>query len=70
MFLLIFVVAVLKLSIKGEANVRWTEQMSTRDANGNHTTTTVSYTGNEKYFSLTISLLEKSKGYYQLKNQA
>ncbi|XP_011879566.1 PREDICTED: arrestin domain-containing protein 2-like isoform X2 [Vollenhovia emeryi] len=40
----------LKLSARGEADVRWTKK--TR----NHSTT---YRGNEKYFSLTIMLLER-----------
>lgn len=51
----------LKLSAKGEAYVRWTEQQSTTDMDGKSQTTTVSYIGNEKYFSVTTSLLEKSE---------
>ncbi|XP_011879568.1 PREDICTED: arrestin domain-containing protein 2-like isoform X2 [Vollenhovia emeryi] len=49
----------LKLSAKGEADVRWTEETSTTDSNGDSTTTSTTYSGNEKYFSLTIMLLER-----------
>ncbi|XP_077273697.1 arrestin domain-containing protein 17-like [Temnothorax americanus] len=51
----------LKLSAKGEANVSWDEESSSTDSNGNSTTTTTTYRANEKYFKLTISLLEKSE---------
>ncbi|XP_011176387.1 arrestin domain-containing protein 17 [Solenopsis invicta] len=52
----------LKLSIKGEANVRWEESTSMTNSNENSTSSTITYWGNEKYFKFTILLLETTKG--------
>jgi hypothetical protein len=55
-------VAALNLSAKGQAHVKWTENISERDSNGKTRLRTVYYTGKEVYFHVTYSILEKSKG--------
>ncbi|RLU22498.1 hypothetical protein DMN91_004776 [Ooceraea biroi] len=52
----------LNLSAKGEAYVRWSEQVPERDSNGRIHFRTIYYAGRETYFHVTYPVLAKSKG--------
>ncbi|EZA61081.1 arrestin domain-containing protein 2 [Ooceraea biroi] len=51
----------LNLSAKGEAYVRWSEQVPERDSNGRIHFRTIYYAGRETYFHVTYPVLAKSK---------
>lgn len=54
--------AEVKLSTKGEAHVKWSQQENETDSNGNTCSRTVYYTNKEVYFHVAYPILERSQG--------
>lgn len=60
--LLIFLIAAVKLSLKGEAHVQWETSESRRDSKGKLTPHTKTFHANEIYFKTTSYILGGMEG--------